>query len=514
MNSFIQANSKMFSRFSGNTCSNGVLLVEPQRHPIISHANAVFACIIKRAKGLRIVWIDNSDENITARLISYDDDSHVTPLSKLTFFDKMAAILAFLRTALYIIITRNIISIKLDGIRFGDILYDSYLADNKVATIHKINKCILMTLWNLIFQYHCFRKTIKDTNATAVLVSHQVGLTSGILFRIALAFGMDVYSRSGGSGAVECSRYSSLDDAYSYQRKPRKSDIDHLLKVEREIIEHDFSEYMNKRINSEEDMDARLAYGNNKIVYTSREDFAKKYGIDFKKKNIFIMLHAFNDHPHSHFGKMLFNDYFDWFISTLKYAKDLPDVNWIFKEHPSSKYYPTKDISLKEIFKNCPGNIIFLDADSLFNSHSLIYLADAVITVLGTAGVEFAAWHGIPSILTGRSFYDNFGFTVEPKSKDEYFKVLSNIQNMDKLTNDQQYIAKLVFLYIRKYSSVIFSWAPAVTFEETRSPDLGTYYWDRVTEQYNQNADNLINQFNYYSDVMGRNDFSRLLNLP
>ena len=44
---FIQANRELWSKVPTRKGSNGLLLVEPQRHPIISNANAVFARIIK-----------------------------------------------------------------------------------------------------------------------------------------------------------------------------------------------------------------------------------------------------------------------------------------------------------------------------------------------------------------------------------------------------------------------------------------------------------------------------------
>ena len=77
--------------------------------------------------------------------------------------------------------------------------------------------------------------------------------------------------------------------------------------------------------------------------------------------------------------------------------------------------------------------------------------------MLGTAGVEFAALGVIPSILAGVTYYSGFGFTIEPKNRDEYFRTLNSIEKIGRLTKAQQDIARWVFLYIERYSYVPFA---------------------------------------------------------
>ena len=510
---FIQVNQELWSKVPTSKGPNGLLLVEPQWHPIISHANAVFARIIKEAKGLSIGWIDSGNQEIQERLASYDSTSRTVPLSRLTHIDKLVVLSKFARSALKMLLTGDILSFSLDGVPFGDILYDSYLAGYKVATVPRVNKGVLSTLLTLIYKYYCFKKTLQDCGASAVLVSHQVGLSSGVLMRTALGCGLHVYLRSAGASTVALNLFKSLSGIYQYPYKPRSIDMPLLSAIDQATSDREFQELMEKRTNPHYDKDAGRAYNEKKKVYHSKSEFANDFQVSAAKRFVFVMLHAFNDHPHSHFGKMLFKDYYDWFIQTLEFAKTKSDVNWIFKEHPTAAFYPTRDISLPDLFENCPDHIVFLDADSSFNSKSLLYIADAVITVLGTAGVEFAAAGNIPSILAGPSSYSGFGFTAEPRTRAEYFQTLANIENLEMLTRSQQDIARKVFLYIQQYSYVPFSWCPSCSYEETKDPNLDTYYWARIPDILAASSDKILAEFKRYMTRVHEADFSRLSRL-
>ncbi|RKX25229.1 MAG: hypothetical protein DRP47_10105 [Candidatus Zixiibacteriota bacterium] len=507
---FIEANKQLWSKLSTSDCSNGLLVVEAKRHPVISHANAVLACIIKEAKGLNIGWIDTGDKQVQERLASYDSDSRTVSLTNLTWLDSLFIILKFVFSSIRVLLTRDVRGFHLDGIPFGDILYDSYLARFKVATIRNVNKGVITTLFILIRNYYRFKRTLQDCGASAVLVSHQVGLSSGVLMRTALGLGVPVYLRTAGNNKVALNLFNSLSEIYQYPYRPRSVDMQLLSSLGENRLNKDFQDLMASRVLGLGDEDVGRAYNRRKKVYHSKSEFAKEFNVSEAKPFVFVMLHAFNDHPHSHFGKMLFRDYYDWFVQTLDFAKTKPDINWVFKEHPTTAFYPTHDISLPDHFIKCPNHIVFLGVNSSFNSQSLLYLADVVVTVLGTAGIEFAALGGIPSILTGATSYSGFGFAIEPKTKAEYFGILDNITGINRLTQQQQDTARKCFLYIQRYSYVPFSFSPLLTLEETKESKLDSYYWKRVTESYKENSDVCLAEFEKYVQCIRRENFSRL----
>ncbi|MDD5063426.1 MAG: hypothetical protein PHQ35_01525 [Phycisphaerae bacterium] len=511
---FIQANKEQWSRIPASKGSNGVLLVEMHHHPIISHANAVVARIIKEAKEMSIRWLDNSYKpEVQQRLMSYDSTSQIIYPAKLSLFDKSTIGFKFVYHALKILLTQNIKGFYLDGVPFGDILYDSYLVWFKVATIHRVNRGVLKTLLALITSYYRFKKTLQSCHTSAVLVSHQVGLSSGVLMRTALKLGLKVYLRSAGNNKLAINLYTSLSQIYQYSYTPRPVDVRLLASLSQQKMDEEFKDLAANRTRGLGDEDVSRAYGEGKKVYNSKAEFAQEFGLSKDKPVVFVMLHAFNDHPHTHFGKMLFKDYYDWFVKTLDFAKGKTDVNWVFKEHPTAALYPANDISMPSHFVGCPNHIVFLDRESPFNSRSLLNFAHAVITVLGTAGMELPALGAIPSILAGVTYYSGFGFSIEPETQDEYFKTLSNIEKIGKLSKVQQDTARRVFLYIERYSYVPFAWSPLCSLEETKDPDLDKYYWRRVIDCYGENAEVLVSEFQRYVEYISKKDFSRLAGL-
>lgn len=77
----------------------------------------------------------------------------------------------------------------------------------------------------------------------------------------------------------------------------------------------------------------------------------------------------------------------------------------------------------REIIQKSP-NIEHILQDSPINSYSLLDLADVVVTCGSTMGIESAAL-SIPSILLGTSAYRGLGVVYEPKTFQEFVRLLS-----------------------------------------------------------------------------------------
>ena len=73
--------------------------------------------------------------------------------------------------------------------------------------------------------------------------------------------------------------------------------------------------------------------------------------------------------------------------------------------------------------------------------------ADVGITVRGTSGLEMAAL-GKKVITCGKNRYENRGFTIDPKNKSEYEKILLNLPKIKKLNAKSYMRANLFYNYI------------------------------------------------------------------
>lgn len=196
-------------------------------------------------------------------------------------------------------------------------------------------------------------------------------------------------------------------------------------------------------------MEASLAFSDKDIV--SKDDWIERNKVDKTKKNICIMCHCMSDNSTTSEAG-LYPDYYHWVVDTLRIISKIKNVNWILKAHPSRKYYGEGD-RIYNLFRKFGDeeNIYILD-DSL-NSNIVFDLADAIVTVRGTAGLEYSS-EGIPVIIAGKGFYDGFGFTIEPKTVKEYEKILENCDKIKPLSVEQIVMAKRVsWAYINLYKA-------------------------------------------------------------
>ncbi|MDD5572005.1 MAG: hypothetical protein PHD97_12720, partial [Bacteroidales bacterium] len=143
-------------------------------------------------------------------------------------------------------------------------------------------------------------------------------------------------------------------------------------------------------------------------------------------------------------GVMIFESANAWVIESIKKMITNKNVNWIIKVHPSEvadgSLYTASDIISKE-FPVLPEHIKVLHHDSDINTYGTYKMIDAGITIYGTVGIELPTF-GKPIIVAGNANFGNKGFSIDAKSKEEYFSILENAENIKPLTPEQIELAK------------------------------------------------------------------------
>jgi len=413
----------------------------------------------------------------------------------------------------YVMITNRLLSFRYKDIPYGDFIYDGYLSACSMATLHRFDFRIIKIFCSVLMHDRKARFILKKNPIKAVLVSHYIGLTTGPLSRVAMQKGIPVYWKGGGHSIFNLSVFNSLSQIYDYPNKPSQEEVGRLAKIYKETIEPDFNRFINEANNPYYGVFS-VAYDNVIKSDVNRESFLKNMHLE-DRPSIFVMLHAFNDQPHSHFKKMLFGDYCDWFIKTFRFAKKDMSKNWIFKEHPANKFYKTKDLDLNKMMKNLPDHIRFVSQDSDIKASTVLNIADMIITCIGTAGVEMPALKGIPAVVAGNTFYGGLGFTIEPKSKKKYFEILKEIKP-ESCSPEQQQRARCCYMYLNKYCMMPFAAGPTVTFKEasTNLDELKISYPGRIIDTYKINKDTIYSQFNEYVSEIRKENFKHLAKLP
>ena len=229
-----------------------------------------------------------------------------------------------------------------------------------------------------------------------------------------------------------------------------------------------------------------------KTNYTWSRDL--KYSARYKNKNslstynskikVLIAPHAFSDASHVEGTDFLFTDYYEHFKETLEFIKKIKikNVLWIVRPHPSGHLYGEKgtvESLVKSInYKNiilCPKNTSTVD---------ILNQCNVVITGRGTIALE-AACCGIYTINAGPSIYSGFNFSLDPKTKYEYFKSIKNIKTYKKLNKNKINLAKSILYYLEKDSPI---WNEITLFNKSYDKSEGKFkkkysFMDKVSKK-------------------------------
>ena len=503
---FIERNGEFWSSYSVKKDGNKILIEEPSI-PEITHTSAAFTVILNQARSFTPVWLYSNRCEIEL-LKSYVSTAEYLKIPLLPI-NKLKLFFVTLKEFLIICKTGDILSFSYDGVTYGDIVYDTYLATFKVATVKKIDLKLLIILYYCICRHEDIRKILSRDTFKAVLVSHTIGIKSGVMLRTALRYGYKGYHHH-----RILQIFEKTSDVYDYPFKPSPEDVDKIISECGANFDSIYIKVLNRNVSGKGSLDAIHAFSKDNKLYTNKKSFCCDCGLDVTKKNVFVMLHAFTDHPHSHFSGMIFKDYYDWFVKTLEFAKTDNTVNWIFKQHPSIKLYPTNDVSFEKLFSDCPQNIVYISEKNQIDTRSLECLADLIITCMGSAGYEMPAMAGIPSLIAGDTFYNGLGFTLEPKTKKEYINYLSNAHKIYKLSPEQQKRARAAYIYINNMFDLNIPVCPIISPEKSRDNDANIWYWKKIEELYGRNESNIKDDLCHFILDVAKPCFKKFYNFP
>lgn len=338
---------------------------------------------------------------------------------------------------------QDILKISYQGVLFGDLIYDDIIKNSSgLYTIDKPQN-YFFTFIEKAFYYYLQYDTLFKTHKVSDFVStHTAYSEYGLLVRVALKNGVTVYETTDMHLALFLPDHGSLATYHEGFNRLLTTNWNKLKDDDpktKEFIAH-YQDHLERRLSGQiNQVDVLLAFANKRIY--DQQLLRSTLGITNSKPLVFIMCHAFSDSPHISSWQM-YNDYYDWLLQTLQLVKNLDNVNWIIKPHPSVALY-NEDGAVGNIVREHANKNIFLTPED-FNTSSLKNCAHAILTVQGTVGIEFSCY-GIPTILTGKPFFAGLGFTIEPKTKHEYEQLLNDIHNLKKLSDIEIYRAQKAY---------------------------------------------------------------------
>lgn len=145
-----------------------------------------------------------------------------------------------------------------------------------------------------------------------------------------------------------------------------------------------------------------------------------------------------------------FENIFDWVFSTISFFEKNENMQLVIRIHPAETKgaIPTKQPLMPEIYKHFPAlpkNVFVIPPESDLSSYTLAEMSQAALIYGTKMGVELAIMK-IPVIVAGETFNRGKGFTFDIETKEEYFRLLTNLDGLE-VADDMQMKAKQFFYY-------------------------------------------------------------------
>ena len=262
-------------------------------------------------------------------------------------------------------------------------------------------------------------RLIKRETPTLLLLSHAVNFSYAALGWAAMKQGCPAVVLFGGYGSPRFFKLSCPDDFFNWCSGLTNEDIALLpLQVKKRLGAAGEGYLAGRLAGMTNDIGGQYAFGKTGDKL-DRRVLAARYGWSLDTPIVAVYSSNFFDFPHA-CGMSHFRDFRDWLEVTISAAIENTNVNWLFKPHPCDAWYG--GVTLSDLLPaKMPSHIAQLPIET--PGADLLSSVDALITVHGTAGLEFAA-QGKPVLLADRGWYDLAGFSVAASSRAEYAKLL------------------------------------------------------------------------------------------
>jgi len=328
---------------------------------------------------------------------------------------------------------KDLLRLKIGKVLVGDLIYDTFLRENFVATVadeELSGPRILRYIEESVVIYEWAKKMAEELKIAALIQDHHgYYIYHGILGRHLASFGIPVFNYvdrdSAGLGKVIWSQEQSgsSHNAYwlyssAFKKLPTKEKESGLRMAEQS---------MKRRLKGA--LDDKIlpdisAYGEGREV-----DLAP-YQKD-KRPVVLVFMHEFNDAVHC-YRSCVFSDFWEW-INFLCREASKTDFCWLIKPHPATNSLGRE--RMKELSQACVEklrqsypNLNFI-SERISNNALLQLRPASAFTMYGTVAHEMA-WSGVPVVTCGDHPHIAFDFNHHAKTEQQ-LKAL--IQRADRL---------------------------------------------------------------------------------
>lgn len=329
----------------------------------------------------------------------------------------------------------EILNVSYQNIQLGEELYDTIIrCDTSLYTVEKIDFRVYKAIYGCILRIYIMEHLIKKYDINT-FVYVDCDYERNMFFKVAIKHNLSIYQ-------------VILGKVYKHNERMDYKEV-FFTTISLELYEKYFNTPKNevKAVIDTHFAGQRIDYLD--AVAYQKKKYSKEMLFDAcnlklnNKKNILIAAHAFSDR--SHYGRnMIYRDYYQWLLETIKILGKEKNLNVFVKEHPSSHFYREKGSVGSMCYSLGINNVYIIPEDC--NTISLFTIMDVIVTCQGTIGIE-AVIHGIPIITAGHGYYYGYGIDNNASNKKEYVYMLQHINDLPKVNNSQKETARIL-LYI------------------------------------------------------------------
>ena len=397
------------------------------------------------------------------------------------------------------------LNFNINGVEMGKSVYDQYVRFSGMGTINTFGRRFYANLARAFLIHHQMEKYFKKYNFFASVQSEQQFIPGSIIFQSALSNGLNVYSRYGVSNFFTVRKYNNISEKRKARNHFQKEIFDLInnnniknkaIEIGEEIINKRFSDTDTPEYDAvAERFDLpEFAKGKKfrkiKRFNITKENLCKRF--DWNNNSPIAVIFA-TDLTDGVFDSSwsVFRDRITWLRETFLEIKKIKDVNWLIKPHPNDEVNEVITSTIAEYEKICFGcKHIQIFPEWILKS-SVPKFTDFALTLNSSVASEYPCFN-IPTIVPCESIGSEFGYTIEPHSKDEYLFQLRNIKDAKKLTNQQIEFAKIYIFILTKLSRVHVNLIPSYGFDHIIEKD----YWSEMIK--------LLEQYSYEDDLLLR----------
>jgi len=365
--------------------------------------------------------------------------------TKLFYFLKSVKILGLKKKS-----SASIVNFKINQIEIGKNVYESYVRHQNKDIPKTLSYPFYRFLSKILYLNDLMKKILIKKKYTYLIQGEKYFIPFRVLFENALKQKIKIYSRAGLKN-YQLKIYDNFKDRNSHRRAIDKKLVDFYYKNYKDKILLNFKNDIKKKLKKNIGAEVYQTTGLDKNfkslqIVKNKKEICKLFNWNINDPIVLILSHVLIDGNFENKWN-LFTDNIEWLEETLKKINKTDNVNWILKPHPSDDMYNAQ-ISTEYIFhkiiKDDKKNIkLFPRNLSIKGFYKFIEL---VVTSHGTAGYQYPAL-GKQAIICGDTYYRGYNFNLEPKTKNEYFKLLANIKKIKPLKKTQ--IEKsIIFCYV------------------------------------------------------------------